>query len=59
MSRERAEATAKRLARAERGTVWTYSRGDDVEVFATDDAARAWFEQNDPEGVAFERPIRE
>ena len=25
-----------------------------IKVFATPDAAEKWFEQNDPEGVAFE-----
>ena len=60
MDRQRAEAAAKKLARAERGTVWAYRYGDDgMEVFATPEAACAWFEKNDPEGVAWERQIRE
>ena len=38
-------------------TVWIYRMGDDLKVFASADAARAWFEQHDPEGVAFEYPV--
>lgn len=35
-------------------TVWVYEAGKEaMRVFATDDAARAWFVDNDPEGVAF------
>jgi hypothetical protein len=30
-----------------------------AEVFATEDAARAWIEENDPEGVAFEYTVIE
>jgi hypothetical protein len=30
-----------------------------VKVFATIEAAEKWFEENDPEGVAFEYPVRE
>ena len=30
-----------------------------VKVFATTDAAGIWFEENDPEGVAFEYEILE
>jgi len=30
-----------------------------VKVFATTDAAGTWFEENDPEGVAFEYEILE
>ena len=30
---------------------------DHLKVFADQDAARAWFEENDPEGVAFEYPV--
>jgi hypothetical protein len=28
-----------------------------IKVFATTDAAENWFEENDPEGVAFEYPV--
>jgi hypothetical protein len=28
-----------------------------VKAFATRDAAQAWFDEHDPEGVAFEYPI--
>lgn len=38
-------------------TVWIYERGETLKVFATDDAARAWFEKHDPEGVAFEHEV--
>jgi len=41
-------------------TVWIYTDTsqqvgdrDHLKVFANSDAADAWFEQNDPEGVAF------
>jgi hypothetical protein len=30
-----------------------------VKVFANTDAAEAWFEENDPEGVAFEYEVLE
>jgi hypothetical protein len=30
-----------------------------VKVFATTDAAEKWFEENDPEGVAFEYEVLE
>jgi len=30
---------------------------DHIKVFATTDAAEAWFEENDPEGVAFDPVI--
>jgi hypothetical protein len=33
--------------------VWVYENGDELKLFDTDDEARAWFEENDPEGVAF------
>jgi hypothetical protein len=32
---------------------------DHLKVFATTDAAEAWFEENDPEGVAFEYEVLE
>ena len=47
-------------------TVWIYvdtSRqvGDTehLKVFANEDAAKAWFCENDPEGVAFEYPVED
>lgn len=40
-------------------TVWIYTRGDEIKVFATAEAAQAWFEENDPEGVAFEYPVEQ
>jgi hypothetical protein len=30
---------------------------DHLKVFATTDAAETWFEENDPEGVAFEYEV--
>ena len=30
---------------------------DHVKIFATTDAAETWFEQNDPEGVAFQYEV--
>jgi hypothetical protein len=30
---------------------------DHLRVFANAEAAEAWFEENDPEGVAFEYPV--
>jgi hypothetical protein len=30
-----------------------------IKVFASADAAQTWFEENDPEGVAFEYPVIE
>ncbi len=45
-------------------TVWVYvdtskQVGDKshLKVFATAEAAQAWFDENDPEGVAFEYPV--
>jgi hypothetical protein len=45
-------------------TVWVYvdiscKVGDagHLRVFATAEAADAWFKENDPEGVAFEYPV--
>jgi hypothetical protein len=34
-------------------------RPQHVKVFATTDAAEKWFEENDPEGVAFEYEVLE
>jgi hypothetical protein len=32
---------------------------DHLKVFADEEAAEKWFEENDPEGVAFEYPVIE
>lgn len=47
-------------------TVWVYvdtskevGDRDRIKVFATVDAAEKWFEENDPEGVAFEYEVLE
>jgi hypothetical protein len=31
---------------------------DHLKVFANEDAAETWFQENDPEGVAFEYEVR-
>lgn len=45
--------------------VWIYTNPnkqvgdkDHLKVFQTEDAARAWFAENDPEGVAFEYGVQ-
>jgi hypothetical protein len=45
-------------------TVWIYTNErypvgdkDRLKVFATNEDAQAWFEENDPEGVAFEYEV--
>jgi hypothetical protein len=38
---------------------WSYDQGEELKVFATEDATRAWFEENDPAGVAFEYEVLE
>jgi hypothetical protein len=45
-------------------TVWVYVNtgkqiGDrnHLKVFASEDAAETWLQENDPEGVAFEYPV--
>jgi len=47
-------------------TVWIYINTnalpgdvDYVQVFASEEAANRWIEENDPEGVAFEYPVQE
>jgi hypothetical protein len=47
-------------------TVWVYvdtrkqvGDKDHLKVFASEDAAETWFEQNDPEDVAFEYKVLE
>lgn len=37
--------------------MWIYDQGEDLKVFATEEAAQAWIEENDPEGVAFEYEV--
>jgi hypothetical protein len=37
----------------ERPPVWVY-QGKELKVFASAEAAQKWFDENDPEGVAFE-----
>ena len=40
-------------------TVWIYESGDVVKSFDSEDEARAWFKENDPEGVAFKHELSE
>jgi hypothetical protein len=47
-------------------TVWVYVDSskqvgdkDHLKVFADEDAAARWFQENDPEGVAFEYEVLE
>lgn len=35
-------------------TAWIYDQGEELKVFATQEVAGAWIEENDQEGVAFE-----
>ena len=36
--------------------VWVY-QGKELKVFASAEAAQKWFDENDPEGVAFMYPV--
>jgi len=38
-------------------TVWIYDQGEDLKVFATEEIAQAWIDENDPDGVAFEYEV--
>jgi hypothetical protein len=38
-------------------TVWIYEEGEVLKIFDTEDEARAWFKDNDPEGVAFQHEL--
>jgi hypothetical protein len=45
-------------------SVWVYTKGDleadDTNrfiIFETEEAARTWFEQYDPAGIAYEYPV--
>jgi hypothetical protein len=38
-------------------TVWIYDQGKDLKVFANEEAAQAWLDENDPKGVAFEYEV--
>ncbi|WP_283811959.1 hypothetical protein [Bradyrhizobium nanningense] len=38
-------------------TVWIYDQGEELKVFATEEIAQAWLDENDPEGVAFEYEV--
>lgn len=32
-------------------TVWIYDQGEDLKVFATEEAAKTWLDESEPEGV--------
>jgi hypothetical protein len=58
----------RRMEKAQEGpmTVWIYVNTskqvgdrDHLKVFANQDAAETWFQENDPEGVAFEYEVME
>jgi hypothetical protein len=56
----------RKLTRDQKMTVLIYvytskqvGDADHLRVFANPDAAETWFEENDPEGVAFEREVLE
>ena len=64
----RRERTALGATQTEEGpmTVFVYVNTakqvgdkDHIKVFASEDAAETWFEENDPEGVAFEYEVLE
>lgn len=38
-------------------TAWIYNQGEDLRVFAPEEAAQSWIDENDPEGVAFEYKV--
>ncbi|WP_256464540.1 MULTISPECIES: hypothetical protein [unclassified Bradyrhizobium] len=38
-------------------TVWIRDQGEVLKVFATEEVAQAWLDENDPEGVAFEYDV--
>ena len=38
-------------------TVWIYEEGEDLKVFATEEIAQAWLDENDPEGDVFEYEV--
>lgn len=38
-------------------TVWTYDQSEVLKVFATEEVAQAWLDENDPEGVTFEHDV--
>ncbi|WLB58040.1 hypothetical protein [Bradyrhizobium japonicum] len=38
-------------------TVWIYDQGKELMVFTTEEAAKVWLDENDPEGVACEYDV--
>lgn len=57
LSNPEAESLARAAVAAMPKCAWVYTNGMITKVFASEDAARRWFAENDPEGVAFEYPI--
>ena len=64
----RQEAASLGAEKAQEGpmTVWIYvdtskqvGDKDHLQVFASEDAAETWLQENDPEGVAFEYEVKE
>jgi hypothetical protein len=41
------------------GTVWIYEEGDVLKIFDTDDEARAWFKDNDPDGIRLKHELEQ
>lgn len=39
--------------------IWIYEAGDTFKTFDSEDEAQAWFDQHDPEGVAFKQEASE
>jgi hypothetical protein len=54
-----AEPTLTAIAPGAEGEmiVWIYFSGETTRVFAIPEVAQVWFDQNDPEGVAFEYEV--
>lgn len=44
-------------AQLEKPTVWIYKQDEELKVFATEEAAKVWLDENDPEGIAFEYDV--
>lgn len=38
-------------------TVWIYDPDEELKVFATEETAKVWLDENDPEGVALEYDV--
>ncbi|WP_199581065.1 hypothetical protein [Bradyrhizobium sp. MOS003] len=38
-------------------TVWIYNKGKELMVFVSEEAAKVWLDEHDPQGVAFEYEV--